>query len=384
MKTLDSIDVKGKVVLVRVDLNSSVVKGKVFDSPRFKAHSETIKELKKKKAKVIILAHQGRPGNKDFLGLKKHARILNKYVKVKFVGDVIGKKALRAISELKNGDALLLDNVRKLKEEFKPSNRNKLVKVLSKVSDIYVQDAFSVVHRNQTSVVSFPKSLPPYVGRTLERELKSLSKLKASGKKSVYLVGGIKIGEEFSLIEKAIKENKTVLTGGYLGSLCLIAKGYDVGSLSKVLRKKGEYKYLSKIKKYIKSGKLVSPIDIAVSINGKRKELSLSALPTDYPILDIGKKTVGLYKDYLRKANFVVIRGAPGYAELKNFRWGTEQLLRAIASSNSFSIMGGGSLSTIVKELRINTKRFSYISLAGGAFVRYLAGERLPGLEVLK
>jgi len=149
--TLDKLDLSGKKVLLRIDINSAVFKRKVVESDKIKAHSKTIKELVKKNARIVVLAHQGRPRERNFISLKQHAKILNKYVKIKFVDDVLGKKALNAIKKLKNKEVLLLENTRFLKEEFKPSTKNKFVKTFLDLEfDYYVNDAFSVSHRNQT------------------------------------------------------------------------------------------------------------------------------------------------------------------------------------------------------------------------------------------
>ncbi len=316
--TLKDVNVKNKVVLLRVDLNSSVIGGKVLDSQRFKEHAETVKVLKRKGARVIILSHQGRPGGKDFTSLKQHAKILNKYVKVKFVEDVVGEKAIKAMFSLKPGEALLLDNVRKLKEEFKPGVNTKLVKILSKIADIYVQDAFSIVHRKQSSIVSFPKVLSSYVGPVLMKELTSLNKIKSPKKPIVYVLGGVKTKDYAPIIKKAKKQ----------GAILILP-------------------------------------------NKKQKDL----LPAE----------IEKYSEIIKKAKTVFMKGSLGYIEDKKFQKGTLEVLKAIASNKkAFKVIGGGSLVTLIKSARINTKKFSYISLSGGALLKYLAGEKLPGLEVLK
>ena len=171
MKTLNDFNFKNTHVLLRTDLNSTIISGKVQDSERIKEAAITINELKRKKAKIIILAHQGQPGENDFTSLRQHAKLLNKYAKVKFVQDIIGKRAKKAIQELKSGEALLLDNIRFVKDEFRPAKEsNKLIATLAPLANIYVNDAFSVCHRNQVSLVSFPKYLPSCIGRLLEKE----------------------------------------------------------------------------------------------------------------------------------------------------------------------------------------------------------------------
>ncbi|HJZ19064.1 MAG TPA: phosphoglycerate kinase, partial [Candidatus Nanoarchaeia archaeon] len=182
-------NIAGKKILLRVDLNSDAVNGKIVESPRIEAHSETIKFLQNKKAKIVILAHQGTPGKKDCLSLKQHAKLLNKYVKIRFVPEVIGKKSWSAISSLKSGEALLLENVRYLKSELEPSANNDFVNFMKELEfDFYVNDAFSVCHRNQTSIVSFPKVFPSAIGLVLENELRNVEKLKSKIKNCLFIL----------------------------------------------------------------------------------------------------------------------------------------------------------------------------------------------------
>ena len=330
---INDINVKGKRVLLRVDLNSSVIKGKVLESARFKEHAKTISELKKKKAKVIVLAHQSRPKEKNFIDLRQHTKILNKYVKINFVKGIINKRAIKKINSLKNGEALLLDNVRFLKEEFNLSKNNKLIKALASLSDIYVQDALSVCHRKNASVLGFPKVLPSYAGPVLVRELEVLSKIGSPKKPVVYIFGGVKSKDYIVLMKKAMKQKAIILTNG-------------------LVKMKG----------------VIVPIDY---VDSKHK--------------DIGEKTIKEYSKIIKSARTIFMKGAIGYIEDKKFQRGTKELLKVIGDNRkAFSIIGGGSLSTLIKELRINTNKFSYISLSGGALVKYLAGEKLPGLEVLK
>ena len=374
LKTLDDFNFKGKRILLRVDLNSEVVGNKIQDSPRFKEHAKTIKELLKRKAVVVILAHQGRPNKSDFTSLKQHARILNKYVKVKFVDDVIGKKAVKAIEKLKGGEALLLDNVRYVSDEFKPGN-NKFVKSLGKRFDYYINDAFSTMHRNNTSIVSFPRHIKSGIGRVAENEIKNLNELKSRLKDSVLVLGGNKPSDVVLLMN-----HHKILTTGTLSLLALKAKGYKLGKADKIL--KSDLKIVAKIKSHSR-GMLV-PKDIAINSRGKRKELSVKELPTDSLILDIGSKTIKEYSAEIRKAKAVFFKGVAGMIEDKKFELGTKSLLKVMGSSHAFSVIAGGSSSSAVSKFKINKKRFNHVSLSGGALVHYLAGKRLPGLEVLK
>jgi len=372
-KTLDNIDVKGKRVLVRCDLNSEIIDGKVIDSERFRESSRTIKELIKKGAGVVVMAHQGKPKKKDFLGFKQHSKILNKYVKIQFVDDIIRKKAVNAIKRLRDGQAILLDNVRFAPSEFDGGKDNQMVKTLAPLFDYYVNDAFSVSHREQTSVTGFPQVLPSVIGRLAEREIMNLEKIKM--KNCLYLLGGAKAEDVIELIDK-----KNVAVGGTLSCLCWIAKGVELGKEKKVLR--DDLGLLPKIKKELHH--LILPKDFAVNVEGKRKELDIDEFPSKYIIKDIGGKTIEDFVSLIMKAECVFMKGTPGIAEKENFSKGTEKMLKAIEKSNAFSVLGGGSTSAAVDRFNINKKKIGYVSLSGGATMYYIAGKKLVGLEVLK
>jgi len=376
MRTLNSFNFEDKVVLLRADLNSDVVNGKVLPGERIKVSAKTIKELKEKGAKVIVLAHQGRKGKKDFLSMKQHAKILSKYTTVKFIKGIINTKAEVAISKLKKGDAILLDNVRGLKEEFSPG-KNNLVKFFIGKVDIYVNDAFSVCHRKQTSIVSFPEYFKNAAGRTLEKELKALKKINL--KNCLYILGGAKPADDIKLLGK-----KNILAAGFFGQLCLISQGIKFGEHEKFLKRLlgDEFKVKDKLK-----GKLryvLSPVDYAVKAGGRRVEFSLGEFPNKFIIYDIGEKTMNLFDDKIKKAKAIYIKGPLGDCDEKGFCKGTISILKATSKAKGFSLIGGGQLNDAVDRSGIPRKKFGHISLSGGALLRYLAGEKLPGLEALK
>ncbi len=371
-KTLDSYNFANKSVLVRIDINSEIDNGKVISSPRFSEAAKTLKELVKKKAKVVVLAHQGRPGKPDFIGLSQHAKILSKYLKIKYVDDVVGVNAVKAIKSLKPGQCLLLGNVRALKEEFNPG-KNKLTATLRPLFDYYVNDAFSICHRKQTSVVSFPKFLKSCIGKTLENELKHIEKLKM--KDCLYILGGAKPTDVMLLLNK-----KNILSTGVLANLCLMAKKVNLGADNEVVVDYPEA--MNEILKNLKHIK--TPVDVAVDENGKRKELDIKELPSNYHILDLGKNTAKEYIKEIKKAKKIFFKGTAGFAEKKEFAFGTKTLLKAVESSKAFSVISGGHSITALKKFGINQKKLGYVSLSGGALVHYLAGKKLPGLEVLE
>jgi len=373
-KTLDNLKLNNKKILLRVDLNCAVLNGRIIESARIKAHSRTIKEIVKKKASVVILAHQGRPGKKEFISLKQHSRILNKYIKVKFVNDIIGRKAIKSIKNLNNGEVLLLENVRFLKDEFKSSIKNKFVKTLKPLFDYYINDAFSNSHRNHTSMVSFAKVLPSGIGRVMEDELKNIQNLKSKLKNCLFILGGKKTEDSIPLLK-----NNKILTGGYLSLLALISEGYDLGKENDLLKE--QFKLLPKIKKYSKN--LTNPVDLAISVNGKRKVLELKDFPQKYPVWGVGEKTIGIYKKEIKKAKAIFFKGSIGRFQQKGFGYGTREVLKEISKSKAFSIISGGQSSDALKKFKIKKEKFGYVSLSGGALVKYLVGEELVGLEAL-
>ena len=198
-KTLNDFNFKGKRVLVRSDLNSPISDNGVVLNDRIIESAKTISELKRKGAKVVVLAHQGQGGRADFVSLQGHVKLLNKFVKIRFVKDIFGEKALEEIDNLKSGDALLLENVRFSEEEFRP-DRSKIVRTLKNKFDYYVNDAFSVCHREHASIVGFPRFLPSLIGRLMEKELKNLDKIKGSGK--LFILGGNKVEDVMLLIKE--------------------------------------------------------------------------------------------------------------------------------------------------------------------------------------
>lgn len=386
LKTIDSVELKNKSVLLRVDINSPIINGKVVMNDRIKEHAKTIKELLRKKAKVVILAHQGRKGDEDYLeSLEQHAKLLSKAVgkKIIYVDDIYG--AVERIKSLKPGEAMLLKNVRSLDEEtlkISPEEhaKSKLVTTLSPLFDYFVQDAFSVCHRSQASVVGFAKVLPTVIGRVLEKEINTLKKIEKI-KEGLFILGGAKI-EECIILLKYIEKNRinaNVLATGVFSLACASAKGYDVGNENKV-----DEKIVNDIKEIMKSVNISIPKDFAIEDEkGKRKEIKLEELPTNRKILDIGKMTIKEYSKIIKKSKFIFLKGPAGKYEDKRFRLGTREILRAVSSSKAYSIVGGGNTLDAINLLKIPKSKFSHISLAGGALLEYMAGERLPGLDVL-
>lgn len=396
--TLDDVEVKDKTVLVRVDINVPYdsASGKIQDSERVREHAKTIKELSKNGAKVVVLAHQGRKGDSDFIHLNQHAKLLEKYVgkKIQYVEDVAEKKAVEKIKSLKPGEILLLDNVRFLDDETEEKSpkehaNSQIVKKLAPLADVFVNDAFSAAHRSHASVVGFTEVLPSYAGRVMEKEIIASSKALKPKHPTVYVFGGAK-PEDCLAIMKFMFEKKTLdsaLTCGTVGELFLLAMGYNLGKgTMEFLEKKSIDKLVGDAKMLLdKYGKkIIVPIDVAIEYNGKRKELSVDELPVADQLLDIGHETAKKYGNVFKKAKTIVVKGPTGVYEKPEFAIGTKMILENIAKAKAFSLICGGDTTVAMEKLKINKKKFSYVSIAGGALITYLSGKPMPGIEALK
>lgn len=397
--TLDNIKVKDKVVLVRVDFNSPIdpKTHKILEDTRIRAHGETtIKELAEKGAKVVVLAHQGRRGDPDFIPLKQHAEILGKILgkPIKYVDDVFGEKAKKEIKKLKSGEILVLDNVRTFAGETKEGTpdehaKTELVKNLAPLADFFVNDAFAAAHRAHVSITGFPAVLRSAAGRIMERELKSLGKvLEKPEKPCIFILGGAKADDSLE-ISKYVLDNKIadqVLTGGVVGQVFLAAKGTDLGKPNMEFLKKQELMDLvpgirELEKKYPEQIRV--PKDVAVEINKKRREIPIQQLPTNYLMFDIGASTVDDYGKIIRSARTIVVSGPMGVYENKEFSFGTKQIFQEIANSRAYSLAGGGHTIGALQEFKL-TDKISYVSTAGGALIEFLMGKKLPGVTALE
>jgi phosphoglycerate kinase len=397
--TLDNIRVKDKVVLVRVDFNSPVdpKTHEILEDTRIRASGETtIKELAEKGAKVVVLAHQGRKGDPDFIPLKQHAEILGKILgrPVKYVDDVFGQKAKKEIKKLKSGEILVLDNVRTFAGETKEGTpdehaKTELVKNLAPLADFFVNDAFAAAHRAHVSITGFAAVLPSAAGRIMERELKSLGKvLEKPEKPCIFILGGAKADDSLE-ISKYVLDNKIadqVLTGGVVGQVFLAAKGTDLGKPNMEFLKKQELMDLipgirELEKKYPEQIRV--PKDVAVEVNKKRREIPIRQLPTNYMMLDIGASTVDDYGKIIRSSRTIVVSGPMGVYENKEFSFGTKQIFEEIANSRAYSLAGGGHTIGALQEFKL-TDKISYVSTAGGALIEFLMGKKLPGVTALE
>ncbi|MEM4736557.1 MAG: phosphoglycerate kinase [Nitrososphaeria archaeon] len=397
-KTLDDVNVKGKTVIVRVDFNSTVdpETKKLLDDERIKLHSITIKELADKGAKVLVLAHQGRPGDADFIGLGQHVNRLKEILgrDVKFVEDVVGEKAVSAIKTLKDGEILLLDNVRSLQDEMAKKSieehaNSMIVKVLAPLADLFVIDAFAAAHRAHASIVGFIPKLPTVLGRIMEKEIIAIDKVRSvENRPIVYVLGGSKVKEGVEISEYVLSNNRVdyILTGGLVAQLFLYAKGINLGEVNvKILKDKGLLDLVPKAKTLLDTfkEKIVTPKDLAVNSNGQRMEILTEELPTEYEISDIGSKTMEYFTRFLSNAKAVFLHGPMGVYEDSKFIEGTRTVFKAAVEAKAFTVAGGGHTIAALSRLGLYDK-VSYVSSGGGALLEALMGKKLPVIEAIE
>ncbi|MHA2326938.1 MAG: phosphoglycerate kinase [Candidatus Hodarchaeales archaeon] len=395
MRTLSDIEVEGKICLTRVDFNSPLDDNKkILDFTRIIAHAETIKYIADHKGKTVVIAHQGRPGSSDFSNLEDHATklqdILGGNYKVGFIPSTHGSEVETRITSMNAGEILVLDNVRMVKNE--PINKsaeehaqNPYIKSLSRVGQIFVNDAFSVAHRSHASIIGFTHLLPSIAGLIMEREIKNLQRVIDNPvKPNCFILGGIKPEDSFKVAEYVLTNNiaDSILTGGIISQILLLAMGKSLGKASMTFIEKKNLKGFVKhakelIKQFPQQIKVQS--DFAVNEMG-RKVYSLENLPLDYPILDIGDKTIEDYEKIIRNSATIVLNGPMGRFEEPEFEKGTVSILKAMSKSEGFSLAGGGHSISIIERNKIE---LSYVSTAGKAMIQFLMGKPLPAIIAL-
>ena len=402
--TIDDFKVKGKVVLLRIDINSSLdpETGQILDDTRIRRHSKTVEELCELGARIVILSHQSRPGKKDFVNLENHAQRMSEIInkKVDFIPDLYGELAVSSIKDMKDGEIIMLDNVRFDKEEvslrkfngknFTPQENAKMIEVLAPLASLFVNDAFAAAHRCQPSLVGFAKKLPAVAGRVMQRELDYLGKAIESGPAPrIALLGGSKAADSVTIannfLEKGIDE---VLTGGVVANIFLIASGIDIGKQSTefIIQSISEYKkIIEKARKLINNyGKrIVIPTDVAVNDNGLRRGISVKELPTDHAVYDIGLDTLVNYIEKIEKAGTIISNGPMGVFENSEFAAGTRETFNAIANSQGITVVGGGETTMAFNQMGLSSK-VEHLSTGGGSCISFMSGEIMPVLEAMR
>jgi phosphoglycerate kinase len=391
-RTLDQADVKGKRVLVRVDLNVPVENGKVADTTRIERVAPTIREIADKGGKVILLSHFGRPKGFDpneSLGLfaPAIAEVLKR--PVAFAADCIGEKASAAINAMKPGDILCLENTRFHKGEEK--NDPAFVAELAALGDIFVKDAFSVAHRAHASVEGLGRKLPTYAGRTMQEELAALTKvLETPTRPLAAIVGGAKVSTKLDLLGNLLAKVDVLVIGGGMANTFLAALGHAVGKSlceHELLPTAREIMDIAKAK----GREIVLPVDAVVAktfaANAPSRVVAVDGVGANEMILDIGPRSIEHVCSVLARVKTLVWNGPFGAFELEPFDNGTVEIAEAAAELTAagklITVAGGGDTVSALNSAGV-TERFTYVSTAGGAFLEWLEGKALPGVEVMR
>lgn len=403
IKSIIGVDVKGKTVLFRPDINSPVKNGVIVNDNRLNATVPTLKYLVDGGAKVAIIAHQGDTLDyQNLMSMQAHADRLTEIsgIKVDYIDDVCGDAALDKIKSLEEGEVVLLGNLRYLTEEVSTFEKDVkltaeqmastyLVRRLAPLCDVYVNDAFSAAHRNAPSMVAFERLMPSYAGPLFFKEYEALNKVMTSANKPlVFVLGGAKISDAFGMMGKVLKDGVAdkIITAGVTGVVMRLAQGYKIGAnYEKWLADRDLLAFVAPAKELLANygDKFVLPVDFAYEKDGVRVELDLEDLPNDQAmLLDIGAKSVGIFEDELMKAGTIFVNGPAGVYENPIFAYGTDKIWNAIANSPAYSVIGGGDTVTAAAKF-IDLKSINYVCTAGGAMVRFLSGKRLPLIEAM-
>lgn len=390
--TLDDVDASGKRVFLRVDINVPLDPSthEILDDTRIRAICPTLQELEK--AKVVLCSHQSRPGKDDFTSLEPHAKLLSRYCtqEVTFVDDVLGPHAREEIGKVRPGEILVLDNLRFCAEENIDDKPEKLVKThlvrrLSPLFELYINDAFATAHRSQPSIVGISEILPSAAGRLMEKELGAVSTLLQQPKRPcVYVLGGSKVEDKLPVIEHILARNKAdkILLGGVPAKLFL--RALDMKVLLSEKEIPGFETFLERARNLSKSYKdrIVVPLDLAFEERAKRTDHEVTSMPVREEGLDIGSRTIERYSRTVEGAATAVANGPLGIFERNGFDLGTKSILESMARTNGFTVIGGGHLVGLATIHGIED-RFSHVSTAGGAMLSLLAGQSLPGVDAL-
>jgi phosphoglycerate kinase len=389
--TMDNLDLEGKRVFTRVDINTPInpETGELLELSRIEEAAITIRDLST--STVIIASHQGRVGRYDYISMEKHAKALARVLgkEVRFVEDVFGEAAKSAIDRSKPGDVLVLDNLRFTAEEnmeFSVADAQKTVLVtrLSPHIDACVLDAFPTAHRAHPSIIGFAELVPTCAGRVVARELMKLERIAAIEKGPyVTVLGGAKVNDRIEAIDALIANQRAdkVLLSGLVALVFLKSKGKYRGAL----HIENEQKMLLKARQLLDdhAENFELPVDVAIRVDGTRKELDIADVQSSAAVLDIGTKTIDRYSRFIKGAGTVFMSGPPGAFEYEEFGLGTEMLLKAMKNSFGTTIVSGGHLTAALYRFGIH-ESIDHVSTAGGALVQYLAGKRLPLMDALE
>jgi phosphoglycerate kinase len=391
-KSIRDIEVTGKRVLVRVDFNvpQDPKTNEIMDDSRIIAALPTLWYLVERKARIILCSHLGRPDGKvvESMRMTPIAERLSQLTSLPIytISDCVGSKVINAVSKLKNGDILLLENLRFHPEE--EANDPSFSQALADLAEIYVDDAFGTAHRAHASTYGVAKYLPAYAGFLLEKELRALGNLLSNAQRPfAALLGGAKVSDKIKLMNNMLDKVELLLVGGGMAATFLKAQNYSVG-LSAV-----EVDKIDLASQIISTAKtrgilLLLPLDVivadAISDQAKASIAPISMIPANKIIVDIGPQTIDLFTENLKKCKTIFWNGPMGVYEIPQFSRGTKSMAELLANlSSATTVVGGGSTAEIVTEMHLGFK-MTHVSTGGGASMKFMEGKTLPGVEVLK
>lgn len=405
IKSLREADLKGKRVLLRLDINSPIDSKtkRIVNTNRIEKSLPTLRYLSEQGARTSIIAHQGDTLDyQNLIPLNEHAQKLSALLgsPVPYIDDVCGPSAVALADSVPEGGFCLLGNLRYLAEEIStfetvvkltPSQMTDtwLVRSLAPHFDLYVNDAFAAAHRSSPSMVAFQELLPSYAGELLYKEYSTLTKvLKDPARPAVFVLGGAKISDAFGMMEQVLTNHTAdrILTSGITGVIMLMAKGYEVGSMYyEFLKSKKLLDFIEPAKKYLAEypDQIEFPQDLAIEINGQRKELQVSDLPLEASYLDIGSETIRSYAKAIQSAGTIFVNGPAGVYENPLFDKGTREIWQAIADAPGYSVIGGGDTVSAAGKF-IDLSKINYVSTGGGAMVQFMTGEPLPLITAME
>lgn len=401
---IDDFDVRGKRVLLRVDINSPLdpETKRIVNENRINKSLPTIRDLSDAGARLVIIAHQGDVLDyHNLVSLEEHAGKLAAKLdrRVGFIDDVAGPAARARIAELEDGDILLLENIRIHGEELTSFEKSVkltpaemtetyLVRHLAPLFDLYVNDAFAAAHRSAPSLLAFQEVLPSAAGRLLIREVEMLQSVASDpARPCVFVLGGLKISDAFAMLNQVLSERTAdqVLTSGVTGEVMLLASGHQLGTGSEsFIQDRGLDSFIPVAEEYLSKfpGKILIPSDVAVAADGRR-ELSVADLPVDDLIIDIGEQTITGYEEVIAAAATVFVNGPAGIYEQPEGAEGTRRLWNAVATTAATTVIGGGDTVASAATF-VDLDDITYVSTGGGALIRYLSGQQLPLLEAMR
>ncbi len=386
----ENLRLSGKKILLRLDLNVPLKDKSITETNRIEKVIPTINFLLKKKSKIIILSHIGRPKGKVNPNLtlepvsKKLSEILG--TDVVLIKDEINEKLAYKIDSIKNTSVIMLENIRFNKGE--EANEQIFAKKLSKLGEIYVNDAFSCSHRSHASIEAITKYIPSYFGIQIIEEVNALKKITSEIKKPVScILGGSKISTKIKIISNLIKKFDNIIIVGGMANTILKEKGFNIGkSISEDSCKKIVNEIFKNVNKY--NCKIICPLDVIVSknIDSAGKNKLISEIENDDIILDIGKNTISTIESIISNSNTILWNGPAGYFENPLFENGTKQIAKIISKKtkqdNIFSVIGGGDTVAAINKFDLFDS-FTFVSTAGGAFLEFLEGKNLPGINAI-